>query len=184
MRLPFRKKPQVVPKLGVLFVCMGNICRSPTAEGVFRHRVKLAGLENDILIDSAGTHAYHIGNPPDARSIQHAARRRYDLAKLRARQVIEEDFARFNYVLAMDLANLTALEKIRPDTHDAHVGLFLDFVPDARIREVPDPYYGGADGFELVLDLVESGADALLQRMRIDLGEKRKAESEPITDKE
>jgi protein-tyrosine phosphatase len=169
MRLPFRKKPQSLPKIGVLFVCMGNICRSPTAEGVFRHRVKLAGLENDIHIDSAGTHAYHIGNPPDARSIQHAARRRYDLAKLRARQVIEEDFPRFRYLLAMDEANLTALQKLQPEKHDGHVGLFLDLVPDLSVREVPDPYYGGADGFELVLDLVESGADALLDRVRLDL---------------
>lgn len=169
MRLPFRKKPAELPKLGVLFVCMGNICRSPTAEGVFRHRLKLAGLENQVLVDSAGTHAYHVGNPPDDRSIQHAARRRYDLAKLRARQVIEEDFTRFRYVLAMDGANLSSLLKLRPDNHEGHVGLFLDFVPDARLREVPDPYYGGADGFELVLDLVEEGADSLLQRVREDL---------------
>lgn len=159
-------------KLGVLFVCMGNICRSPTAEGVFRHRIEQARLQTRVLIDSAGTHAYHIGQPPDRRSIAIAAQRNYKLAGLKARKVVPEDFAKFEFVLAMDRDNLGSLQRLRPPDHSGHVGLLLDFAPDQALREVPDPYYGGPQGFELVLDLIEAAADGLLERVqeRLELG--------------
>jgi protein-tyrosine phosphatase len=153
-------------KLGVLFVCMGNICRSPTAEGVFRHRIEKARLQNRVLIDSAGTHAYHIGQPPDRRSIATAAQRNYQLNGLKARKVVPEDFARFEFVLAMDRDNLGALQRLRPPDQPGHVGLLLDFAPAQALREVPDPYYGGPQGFELVLDLIEAAADGLLIRVQ------------------
>jgi len=153
-------------KLGVLFVCMGNICRSPTAEGVFRHRIEQARLQNRVLIDSAGTHAYHIGQPPDRRSIATAAQRNYQLNGIKARKVVPEDFARFEFVLAMDRDNLGALQQLQPPDHPGHVGLLLDFAPDQSLREVPDPYYGGPRGFELVLDLIEAAADGLLLRVQ------------------
>lgn len=152
-------------KVGVLFVCMGNICRSPTAEGVFRHRIEQAGLQNRVLIDSAGTHAYHIGQPPDRRSIAVAAQRNYKLAGLKARKVVPEDFAKFEFVLAMDRDNLGSLQRLRPPDHPGHLGLLLDFAPDQALREVPDPYYGGPQGFELVLDLIEAAADGLLEHV-------------------
>jgi protein-tyrosine phosphatase len=150
----------------VLFVCMGNICRSPTAEVVFRTQVEKAELVELIQIDSAGTHSYHIGDPPDART-QHAARRRgYDMSNLRGRQVEAEDFLRFDYVLAMDEANLANLRLLRPDGAQSHLGMFLDFAERHREREVPDPYFGGADGFERVLDMVEDAAEGLLRHIR------------------
>jgi protein-tyrosine phosphatase len=152
-------------KVGVIFVCMGNICRSPTAEAVFRNYVEKAGLLERIHIDSAGTHNYHIGDPPDART-QHAARRRgYDMSKLRGRQVEAEDFLRFDYVLAMDEANLAILTQLRPDGAPSHLGLFLEFAERHREREVPDPYFGGTDGFERVLDMVEDAANGLLKHI-------------------
>ncbi len=153
-------------KVGVLFVCMGNICRSPTAEGVFRHRVEQARLQNRVLVDSAGTHAYHIGQPPDRRSIATAAQRSYALNGLKARKVVPEDFTKFEFVLAMDRDNLDALQRLRPANHTGHLGLLLDFAPDQSLREVPDPYYGGPKGFELVLDLIEAAADGLLVRVQ------------------
>lgn len=150
----------------VLFVCMGNICRSPTAEGVFRHLVGQQGLAEKIIIDSAGTHDYHIGNPPDARSQAAAARRGYDLSSLRARQVTIEDFTGFDYVLAMDDANLRLLQQQCPDEYRGRLKLFLEFAKDRELREVPDPYYGGAQGFAQVLDLVENAARGLLEHIR------------------
>ncbi|MCW5624084.1 MAG: low molecular weight phosphotyrosine protein phosphatase [Burkholderiales bacterium] len=153
---------------------MGNICRSPTAEGVFRERVRQAGLERLIEIDSAGTHAYHVGEPPDSRAIAHAAKRGYDLRKLRARRIKPEDFGAFDYVLAMDESNLAAMMKIRPADAAAETRLFLDYAgADVPLREVPDPYYGGAGGFEQVLDLVESAADGLLAVVQNRLTPKR-----------
>ena len=149
----------------VLFVCMGNICRSPTAEGVFKHLVAKNGLAAEIESDSAGTHDYHIGDPPDARSQAAAGRRGYDLSALRARQVAHDDFASFDYVLAMDETNLTALLSLCPAHYRERVKLFLEFVPEAGHREVPDPYYGGAQGFEEVLDLVELAAQGLLDHI-------------------
>ena len=141
---------------------MGNICRSPTAEAVFRARVEEAGLTQQILIDSVGTHDYHIGNPPDLRT-QHAARQRgYDMSGLRGRQVEVADFTRFDYVLAMDNANMAILQRLCPQPQYGRLGLFLDYANRHREREVPDPYYGGEDGFERVLDMVEDAAAGLL----------------------
>ena len=150
----------------VLFICMGNICRSPTAEGVFRHVVEQAELDYAIDIDSAGTHDYHIGNPPDARAQAAALRRGYDLSKLRARQVTAEDFAAFDYVLAMDRHNRELLQQQCPQQHRGKIRLFLEFAGDDAPREVPDPYYGGAQGFEQVLDLVEDAAQGLLRHIK------------------
>ncbi|MDO8926606.1 MAG: low molecular weight protein-tyrosine-phosphatase [Sideroxyarcus sp.] len=153
-------------KVKVLFVCMGNICRSPTAEAVFRHYVEQEGLAEHIHIDSAGTHDYHIGDAPDARTQRVAKQRGYDMSKLRGRQVGAEDFRRFDYVLAMDEANLSILESLRPRDAESHLGLFLQFAEHHSEREVPDPYYGGADGFERVLDMVEDAAAGLLRHIR------------------
>jgi protein-tyrosine phosphatase len=149
----------------VLFVCMGNICRSPTAEGVFKRLVTNAGLDAEIESDSAGTHDYHIGDPPDGRSQSAARRRGCDLSTLRARQVAHDDFAAFDYVLAMDETNLTALRGLCPANYRERVKLFLEFAPEAGRRDVPDPYYGGAQGFEDVLDLVELAAQGLLDHI-------------------
>ena len=147
----------------ILFVCMGNICRSPSAEGVFRKLVseRLPGV--DLEIDSAGTHDYHTGSPPDRRSLQAAARRGIDLSGLRARTVTHEDFERFDLILAMDRENLALLEQRAPERHRGRLRLMMDFAPAADKREVPDPYYGGANGFEEVLDLLEEAAEGLLQ---------------------
>jgi protein-tyrosine phosphatase len=149
----------------VLFVCMGNICRSPAAEGVFRHLVEQQGLSGKIIIDSAGTHDYHIGDAPDARSQAAAARRGYDLSGLRARQVVRDDFSTFDYVLAMDEANLGLLQQLCPEDCRDRLKLFLEFADDDALREVPDPYYGGAQGFEQVLDLVENAGRGLLREI-------------------
>lgn len=157
------------PRSGVLFVCMGNICRSPTAEGVFRQMVKEAGLHRRIDVDSAGTHAHHVRYPPDPRATAAAAKRGYDLGRIRARQVSEDDFARFDYILAMDQRNLKVLESLRPPGHAGHLGLLMDFAPGASHREVPDPYYGAAEGFELVLNLVEEAGAGLLRELRTKL---------------
>lgn len=149
----------------VLFVCMGNICRSPTAEGVFKHMVARQALAAEIESDSAGTHDYHIGEPPDQRSQAAALRRGYDLSVLRARQVTADDFAAFDHVLAMDEVNLDALHRLCPAQYRDRVKLFLEFAPQAGRLDVPDPYYGGAKGFEEVLDLVELAAQGLLDHI-------------------
>jgi protein-tyrosine phosphatase len=154
----------------VLFVCMGNICRSPTAEGVFRHAVATAGLEQRILVDSAGTHDYHLGHAPDRRSQSAAAQRGYDLAGLRARQVSEQDFIDFDYILAMDQHNLSQLRQLAPPQHRGKLSLFMDYSRARQGEEVPDPYYGGARGFELVLDMTEEAAQGLLQQIKKKLG--------------
>lgn len=150
----------------VLFVCMGNICRSPTAEGVFRHLVAEAGLQEHILSDSAGTHDYHVDEPPDSRTQRAAVKRGYDLAALRGRQVTRNDFDEFDYILAMDETNLRLLERLCPPPHAHKLKLFLEFSGDPALREVPDPYYGGAEGFERVLDLAEQAARGLLEHLR------------------
>lgn len=152
----------------VLFVCTGNICRSPTAHAVFRERVRAAGLDHCIDVDSAGTHEYHVGQPPDRRAQEAAARRGYDLGDLRARQFEVTDLAAFDYVLAMDASNMTALEALAGSTagQRAEVARLLDYVEEAAGEDVPDPYYGARNGFEEVLDLVEMGADRLLARLR------------------
>ncbi|MFO7546179.1 MAG: low molecular weight protein-tyrosine-phosphatase [Trueperaceae bacterium] len=179
--------------VSVLFVCMGNICRSPTAEGVFRRKVREAGLEDRVIVDSAGTHGYHVGAPPDARAQETAARRGYDLSRLRGRMFDADDCQRFDYVLAMDRGNYNRIVQTcrsggghrghgagtghgRGD-HEAgqgapardgtaNVRMFLEFAPYLREREVPDPYAGSDDGFEYVLDLIEAAADGLLEDVR------------------
>lgn len=161
----FVRARDIVAKQSILFVCLGNICRSPTAEGVFRARAARAGLADHLEIDSAGTGDWHVGHPPDRRAIAAAASRGYDLAGLRARQVATSDFHRFGWILAMDHANLRDLAALRPRAFEGHLGLFLDVAPELDVREVPDPYYGGADGFERVLDLIETASDALIERV-------------------
>ena len=140
---------------------MGNICRSPTAEGVFRHHVSEAGLADQIEIDSAGTHAYHMGEPPDRRAVAAAERRGISLADIAARRVRGEDFERFELIIAMDEENRQRLLDEAPAEHHAKVRLFLDYSSSDE-REVPDPYYGGASGFERVLDLIEDASQGLL----------------------
>jgi len=153
-------------RLEVLFVCMGNICRSPTAQGVFRKRLEREGLQGMIGTDSAGTLAYHTGEPPDQRARETARRRGIELGDLRARPVAPEDFPRFEYVLAMDQENLLSLSEICPRGLEHKLRLFMDFAPHLGIREVPDPYYGGAGGFERVFDLVEAASEGLLADIR------------------
>ncbi|MCH7830051.1 MAG: low molecular weight phosphotyrosine protein phosphatase [Proteobacteria bacterium] len=148
----------------VLFVCMGNICRSPTAEGVFRHYVNEAGLAEQIHIDSAGTHAYHIGESPDRRANAAAERRGISLADIRARRVTNDDFATFDYIIAMDEDNQERLLERAPDEHRSKVQLFLSYASVGE-TEVPDPYYGGAAGFDRVLDLVEAASRGLLETL-------------------
>jgi protein-tyrosine phosphatase len=149
----------------VLFVCMGNICRSPTAEAVFRRLVATDG-ELAVTIDSAGTHDYHVGDPPDPRTQRAAKRRGLDMSDLRARHLEAEDFERFDYVLVMDERNLADARAIAPARHRAELKLFLEFAPELERRDVPDPYYGGAAGFEEVLDLSEAAARGLLETLR------------------
>ena len=160
----------VEPGASVLFVCLGNICRSPTAEGVFREAVKKAGLAEHIRVESAGLGDYHVGTAPDRRAVEAAKRRGYDISMVRARQVDAEYFGRFGWIIAMDNANLRALAKIQPPEYTGHMGLLLDYAPDLGVREVPDPYYGAPAGFDRVLDLVEAGVAGLLDRMRASVG--------------
>ena len=149
----------------VLFVCLGNICRSPSAEGVFRAKLHAAGLDQQVEVDSAGTGDWHVGKAPDQRTRKAALVRGYQLEALRGRQVMQEDFNRFDLILAMDQSNLTDLQDMRPARASAEVDLFLRRY-ELAVSEVPDPYYGGADGFERVLDLIEQACDGLLLEIR------------------
>jgi protein-tyrosine phosphatase len=149
-----------------LFVCLGNICRSPSAEAVMRGIAAREAPELGIEVDSAGTAGYHLGEPPDERSQEAARRRGYDMALLRARIVEPEDFERFDLILAMDQSNLAALRRRAPPAARERVRLFLEFAPDQGTTDVPDPYYGGAAGFEQVLDLVEAAARGLITHLR------------------
>ena len=151
------------PRHRVLFVCMGNICRSPTAEGVFRHIMTARSPALSIHIDSAGTHAYHVGEPPDPRAQRAAARRGIDLSPIRARRVQPDDFTRFDWILAMDELNRAQLEALAPPEFPGQLRMFLEFAPKLGRIDVPDPYYGGANGFEYVLDLAEEAASGLLE---------------------
>jgi protein-tyrosine phosphatase len=146
----------------VLMVCLGNLCRSPTAEAVLRKKVHEAGLDDRIEVDSAGTADYHVDSPPDRRAVAHGERRGLEMSRLRGRQVESADFDRFDFILAMDEDNLANLQRIRPAGSPATVALLMSYAPQAGVREVPDPYYGGADGFESVLDLVELAADGFI----------------------
>ena len=149
----------------VLFVCLGNICRSPTAEAVLRHKLRELGLEEGVEVDSAGTGDWHVGKPPDSRTRQAAQLRGYDLSALRGRQVCAGDFSRFDLILAMDNSNLEHLRRLRPGGAMAELDLFLRRY-ELALDEVPDPYYGGEEGFEQVLDLLEQACDGLLRELR------------------
>ena len=153
-------------KIRVLFVCMGNICRSPTAEGVFRKLVSDEGMGNVIEIDSAGTHAYHVGHEPDRRAQLAAQQRGIDLSELRARQVMLIDFESFDYILAMDASNYEVLLAQSPAHAKSKINLFMSFAPSRKEQEVPDPYYGGQRGFEIVFDMIEDASNGLLDDIR------------------
>lgn len=150
----------------VLFVCMGNICRSPTAHGVFRQKVKEQGLMHLIAVDSAGTHNYHAGSPPDERAQEHAAQRGYDLSDLQARQITADDFNRHDLILVMDWDNLALVQAICPCGQDKKVRRLTEFCLTMDRPVVPDPYYGGTSGFDEVLDLVEDACEGLLRHVR------------------
>jgi len=152
-------------KISVIFVCMGNICRSPTAEGVFRSQVVARNLEHLIEIDSAGTHAYHKGEKPDPRSQKIAQQRGVDLNSIRARKVISSDIERFDYILAMDSDNHLDLVKLAPEEHEHKIRLMLEFTSLYSEKDVPDPYYGGPRGFDRVYDLIESASEGLLDEI-------------------
>jgi low molecular weight protein-tyrosine phosphatase len=150
----------------VLFVCLGNICRSPTAEGVFRAALKRAGIADRVRTASAGLGDWHVGSPPDRRAIEAARRRGYDLSTLRGRKVEAADFGRFDWILCMDDSNLSALTEMKPEEFAGHLGLLLEFAPEQGVREIPDPYYGGPEGFDRVLDLIEASAAGLVARLQ------------------
>lgn len=152
--------------VSVMFVCLGNICRSPTAHGVFQQRVEDARLADQITVASSGTSAYHIGEPPDSRSQQAAEQRGYDLSWIQAQQVSLDDLESYDYILAMDRSNLSALKQLAPASHHNKLRLFLSFDQQQPIQEVPDPYYGGVSGFDNVLDLIEGAALGLLQEIK------------------
>jgi protein-tyrosine phosphatase len=150
-------------KTRVLMVCMGNICRSPTAEAVLRYKLKAAGLDKSVEVDSAGTYGGHVGEPPDARAQRHAKLRGYDLSRLRARKLTAEDFTRFDWVIAMDGDNLARMADLAPDSHVARMELLMSHATrHTDVAEVPDPYYGPPAGFDHVLDLIEDACDGLL----------------------
>lgn len=150
----------------ILFVCMGNICRSPTAHGVFQHKVSAASLGDRVRVDSAGTHHYHPDSPPDTRSQAHAARRGYDLSALRARQIIDADFEAHDLILVMDWDNLALAQAASEPRHHAKIRRLTEFCQRHDSPVVPDPYYGGEKGFEQVLDLIEDACDGLLAHVR------------------
>lgn len=149
----------------VLFVCTGNICRSPTAEAVARHFIHSGGLDSRIEVDSAGTHGYHAGEAPDPRSIKAAAKRGYDLKPLRARKLETSDFQEFDLLLAMDRGHLELMQRACPEVYRSKLDLFLRYAPSTEFDEVPDPYYGGPQGFEMVLDMCEAGVGGLIDRL-------------------
>ena len=151
--------------ISVLFVCLGNICRSPTAEGIFRATCQERGLSDQFRIDSAGTAGWHVGKPPDTRAIQAARRRGVDVFMLRARQVEAADFEKFDFILAMDESNVEDLIAMRPQGSSAHLHRFLEFARSANLLDVPDPYYGGDEGFELVLDLITEASEGFLDHL-------------------
>ena len=154
----------------VLFVCLGNICRSPTAEGVFQHKVNEAGLGDVVKVDSAGTSAFHVGESPDERSVQEAKKAGYDLSYIRSRKAEAKDFVDFDLVLAMDLENYHNLSLLKTNGYEDKLKLFIrDFAPNLGIEEVPDPYYGGAKGFTDVLNMIEVASDNLVEFVKKEL---------------
>jgi protein-tyrosine phosphatase len=156
-------------QVAVLIVCTGNICRSPTAEGVLRVLAERRGLANRIRIASAGTHDYHVGDAPDARTLKHASRRGYDLSRQRAQKVIVKHFHEYDYILAMDRGHLRILQSLAPQDARAKLGMFLEASGQWQGEDVPDPYYGGVEGFERVLDMVEEAAERWLDRIEAEL---------------
>lgn len=162
LSMPSASRPQ-----SILFVCMGNICRSPTAQSVMHHKLQALGLGSQVQVDSAGTHGYHVGSAPDPRTQAHATKRGYDMAGQHARQIEQADFARFDLILAMDRANLARLRQVCPALHQAKLHLLGEYGPEQEPFEVPDPYDGGASGFERVLDLIEQACDGLLARLKL-----------------
>ena len=152
--------------INVLFVCLGNICRSPTAHGLFEHTVKQAGLAEHIHVDSAGTGGWHIGNPPDSRAQATALARGYDISQLKARQVDSVDYNKFDYILGMDRQNILDLNALKPSSYQGISGLFLEIAGVGDGLEVPDPYYGGDAHFKEVIHLVEQGCEGLLTRIQ------------------
>ena len=161
----------IMKKKSILFVCLGNICRSPVAEGVFRKKAEQAKVLDFLEIDSAGTAAWHVGKSPDDRMITAAKERGYDLTSLRARQAVVEDFEKFDHILAMDTDNLYSLQDIEPTNGKANLRLFLTYAPNIKLTDVPDPYYGKKDGFNHVIDLVEEASDGLLAKVQEELSE-------------
>lgn len=152
-------------RIRVVFVCLGNICRSPTAHGVMQAKIDQQRLGNRLNVDSAGTSDWHIGKQPDSRTMACAKAAGYDLSPQRARQVNRADFAEFDYILAMDMNNLRELTALKPAGFSGHLGLFLDALPEQPLQEMPDPYYGDARAFEQVLALSEAACDAWLVRL-------------------
>ena len=150
----------------VLFVCLGNICRSPTAEGVFRKHIQINCLEDKIKIDSVGTGSWHVGNPPDTRSQGFAAQRGYDISNQRSRLINNLDVIESDYLLAMDTDNILTLQKLIPEEMQNKLFRFLEFAPHLNQLDVPDPYYSGPDGFDLVLDLIEDASEGLLMHIK------------------
>ena len=149
----------------ILFVCMGNICRSPSAEGILLKKVQEKGLENNFLIDSCGTHGYHEGQGPAKRSIEAALERGIDIRNQISRLVVNSDFENFDYIISMDHRNVDTLKQISDSKYHHKLTLFLDYTDDSEYIEVPDPYYGGDDGFKLVLDLLDKAADGLIRHL-------------------
>ena len=152
----------------ILFVCTGNICRSPTAEGVLRQRLIAHGLDGKLMVDSAGTQAFHEGESPDIRSVSAAKKRGIRIDGLRARKVMHDDFLEFDIILGLDWGHVQQLRKMAPKNALAHIDLFLDYAGSKGEKEVPDPYYGGSQDFEYVLDLIETGVENLLQKLNSD----------------
>ena len=149
----------------VLFVCLGNICRSPTAHGVFEKMLKDKGLDGEVEVDSCGTGGWHIGSPPDERTVKTAQQFGYDLSHLRARKFAAEDFNKFDYILAMDARNLADVIKHVPNDYVGNIQLFLDYAKGVEVTEVPDPYYGGSDGFTRVIELIENACQGLINEL-------------------
>lgn len=152
--------------VGVLFVCLGNICRSPTSEGVFRKLVTEENLDVEVFVDSAGTAGFHKGSRPDRRAMNAAARRGIDLSMLRARRITQSDFSKFDYIIGMDVMNYSDLNVMVPNNYRGRIALFMEFADGWQENEIPDPYYGGPTGFERVLDMIEDASKGLLREIK------------------
>jgi protein-tyrosine phosphatase len=159
------KEAVYIPAKSILFVCLGNICRSPIAEGIFRHVSQKTGILDSMTIDSAGLGSWHVGQPPDQRAQDALSGRGIDISNLRARQVTDEDFERFDLILAMDKANRKGLLKLAPKAAQDKIRLFMDYAPNITVQEIPDPFFGGKEGFDYVVQLVESASRGLLRRI-------------------